>query len=134
MARYVTTNLRFSQETYRELQDQARRRRATVAALVREAVGRYLGRADGSGHVPFGEDPADALVGCVERSGGDESINHDHYLHGWAKEVEGEGAGGRASSWSLVASSRAAATSCCSPIPTSCAARSTAWLASATSA
>ena len=72
MARYVTTNLRFAEETYRELQYRAGRRGAPVALLVREAVDRYLGRAAGSAEVPFGEDPADGLIGCVERSAGDE--------------------------------------------------------------
>jgi hypothetical protein len=38
--------------------------------------------------MPLGDDPADAFIGCVEVSGGDESVNHDHYLYGWPKESE----------------------------------------------
>jgi len=79
MSRYVTTNVRFPEATYRELQHQAGRRRMPLASLVREAVDRYLGRADDASHLPFGEDPADVLVGCVPTSGSDESVNHDHY-------------------------------------------------------
>jgi hypothetical protein len=78
MTRYRTTNLRFAEATYRELRYQAGRRGTTLASLVREAVDRYLGRADQGPEVPFGHDPADALVGCVSASAGDESIHHDH--------------------------------------------------------
>src|SRR5215510_2673444 len=94
MARYVTTNVRFPEATYRELQHQSGRRRVPLASLVREAVDRYLGRAEDAGRLPFGEDPVDGLVGCVETSGGDESINHDHYLYGWPKETASEAPGG----------------------------------------
>ena len=87
MSRYITTNLRFAEETYRELRYRAGRRGVPLASLVREAVDRYLGRT-GEGHLAFGEDPVDALVGSVERSGGDESVQHDHYLYGWPKETE----------------------------------------------
>ena len=38
-------------------------------------------------HILFGDDPADALVGSADGSAGDESINHDHYLYGWPREV-----------------------------------------------
>src|SRR5438093_1065739 len=94
MPRYVTTNLRFPPETYRELQYQASRRRTTLASLVRESVERYLGRGAGGEAVPFGEDPADAYVGSITSAAGDESVNHDHYLYGWPKEEDSEAAGG----------------------------------------
>ncbi|MGH7322081.1 MAG: hypothetical protein ACRELA_20995 [Candidatus Rokuibacteriota bacterium] len=38
MSQYLTANLRFTAETFRELRYQAGRRGTTVAALVREAV------------------------------------------------------------------------------------------------
>ena len=85
MKRLVTTNLRFSDDMYRDLRHQARRRGTTLAAVVREAVAVYLGRTDESNEIPFGDDPADALVGLVKHSFGDESVNHDHYLYGWDK-------------------------------------------------
>jgi len=91
MARYVTTTLRFPEETYRDLRYRAGRRGVPLATLVREAVDQYLGRT-GESHLAFGEDPADALVGSVERSGGDESIQHDHYLYGWPTPHRDSGA------------------------------------------
>jgi hypothetical protein len=86
MPHYVTTNLRFDEPTYRELRYQAGRRRVPLAAIVREAVDRYLGRADDDTRAADTQDPADALIGCVEGSAGDESVNHDFYLYGWPKE------------------------------------------------
>ena len=38
--------------------------------------------------IAFGDDPADALVGGADESSGDESVNHDHYLYGWATEID----------------------------------------------
>ena len=68
MARYVTTNLRFDEATYRDLRHQAGRRGVPVALIVREAVDRYLGRGEETTRLPFGDDPADAIMGCVEGS------------------------------------------------------------------
>jgi len=88
MVRYKTTNLRFSEETYRELRYQAARRGKSLASLVRESVDRYLGRTDENDGIPFGDDPVDALVGSIAGGPGDESVNHDHYLYGWPKEED----------------------------------------------
>jgi len=85
MARYVTTNLRFTEGSYRELRYQAHRRGTTLATLVREAVDRYLGRSADGPSLAFGDDPADGIVGSVTGSPGDESVNHDHYLYGWSR-------------------------------------------------
>jgi len=85
MARYITTNLRFPEDSYRELQYRAKRRGQTLATVVREAVAQYLGRDDRTAPIPVGSDPADALIGSVEGSSGDESVNHDHYLYGWPR-------------------------------------------------
>ena len=90
MPRLITTNLRFLEGTYRELRYQAARRGVPLATLVREAVDRYLGRTDEGTAVPLGSDPADALIGAVTGSAGDESVNHDHYLYGWSKETDGK--------------------------------------------
>jgi hypothetical protein len=86
MPKLVTTNLRFPEESYRELQLQARRCGTTLAGLVREAVEQYLGRDQLGRALALGADPADGLIGCLEGSAGDESSNHDHYLYGWPKE------------------------------------------------
>src|SRR5438093_10516706 len=95
MARLVTTNLRFPETTYRELRYHAARRRVPVALIVREAVDRYLGRSDDDETpIPLGSDPADALIGSMSGSAGDESVNHDHYLYGWPKEAAAEAPGG----------------------------------------
>jgi len=90
MTRYITTNLRFSEETYRQLQYQAARRKTSLAFLVRESVDRYLGRSPEADSRAFGEDPLDRWIGAVASSGGDESVNHDHYLYGWPKETDRE--------------------------------------------
>jgi hypothetical protein len=93
MARYVTTNLRLPAETYRELRYQAARRGTTLAAVVREAVARHLGRADEGAPLAVGEDPADAMIGSVGAPVADEAVNHDHYLYGWPRETEDEAPG-----------------------------------------
>ena len=95
MAKLVTTNLRFPEETFRELRYHAARRRVPIALVVREAVERYLGRTDEDTEIPFGSDPADAFIGCVASGAGDESVNHDHYLYGWPRETDGEASAGR---------------------------------------
>jgi hypothetical protein len=94
MARYVVTNLRFPEQTYRELRYAALRRGVSVASLVRESVDRYLGRNEDDKPIPFGEDPFDKWIGAFHGSAGDESVNHDHYLYGWPKETELEASGG----------------------------------------
>ena len=66
MPRYVTTNLRLPEAVYRELQLRASRRGRSLASLVRESLDRYLGGDADSEDLPFGSDPADALVGSVE--------------------------------------------------------------------
>jgi hypothetical protein len=90
MTRYVTTNLRFPEETFRELKYEASRRGTSLASVVRESVDRYLGRAPESEAPKFGEDPMDGWIGAIASSAGDESSNHDHYLYGWPKETKRE--------------------------------------------
>ncbi len=90
MTRYVITNLRFSEEAYRELRYEASRRGTSLASLVRESVDRYLGRAAEAEAPEFGKDPMDGWIGAVSSSAGDESSNHDHYLYGWPKETDRE--------------------------------------------
>src|SRR5438552_8267182 len=94
MVRYVTTNLRFPEEAYRELQYEASRRGTSLASLVRESVDRYLGRAPEAEAPEFGKDPMDSWIGAITPSPGDESTNHDHYLYGWPKETKREATGG----------------------------------------
>src|SRR5438093_9701499 len=88
------TLLRFPETLYRALKQLARRRRTTLAALVRESVERYLGGGATVPGVAFGDDPADSIVGSVGSPARDESVNHDHYLYGWPKEKSHEGARG----------------------------------------
>ena len=77
MSRYVTTNLRLEKAIFRELRHHAQRRQTTVASVVREAVSRYLGRGADNAAIPFGDDPADELVGAVTGGARDEGVNHD---------------------------------------------------------
>jgi len=88
MARYVRTALRFSEESYRELQYEASRRGSSLASLVREAVYRYLGRTPESDARRAERDSMDRWIGAIASSAGDESTNHDHYLYGWPKETK----------------------------------------------
>lgn len=97
MTRYVTTILRFPEETYLELRQQASRRGLAMADLVRDAVARYLGREEAAAEADA--DPIDALVGCIASDRDhpvpdDESVNHDHCLYGWPREGEHEAPGG----------------------------------------
>src|SRR5262245_42832497 len=94
MKRLKATILRLTEEVHGELRHQARRRGTSLACLVREAVDQYLGRAAGGASPAFGDDPADAIIGSLSGSTGDESVNHDHYLYGWPKEDGGEAPGG----------------------------------------
>src|SRR5207247_9462831 len=69
---------------------QAGRRNGPRAQPARDAVRRYLGRAQQRAAMPLGADPADAIIGSVTGGPDDESVNHDHYLYGWPKETEDE--------------------------------------------
>lgn len=93
MSRDVTTNLRFPERIYRDLQYAAGRRGVSMAAIVREAVAVYLGRADEAVAIPIGDDPADRLIGSVSADVTDESVHHDRYLYGWTSEGASEAAG-----------------------------------------
>jgi hypothetical protein len=90
MPRDVTTNLRFPESLYRDLQYAAERRGVSMAAVVREAVSSYLGRADDTQAIAIGEDPADRLIGSVAFGPDDESVNHDRYLYGWPADASNE--------------------------------------------
>ena len=94
MSDYITTNLRFPKTVYRELRHHAERRRVALASVVREAVEQYLGRSDTVPPIPFGDDPADAIIGSLDHGARDESTQHDHYLYGWPKETAREASGG----------------------------------------
>src|SRR2546425_153474 len=92
MPRDITTNLRFPERIYRDLQYTAEHRGISMASVVREAVAVYLGRGDADA-IPMGEDPADRLIGSIARGPDDESVNHDRYLYGSRPEVRDETAG-----------------------------------------
>ena len=87
MSRYVTTNLRFPEETFRELKYEASRRGTSVASLVRASVERFLGRPPENEAPALGGDPMDRWIGAISSSAGDESSNHDHHIYGWPKEI-----------------------------------------------
>ena len=92
---FTTTNLRLPRGPYDELRHEAQRRRTSVASVVRMAVAQYPGHTHASAAIPFGEDPADAQAGSVDADASDESVNHEHYLYRWPKEVERDAARGR---------------------------------------
>ena len=55
MPRDITTNLRFPERVYRDLQYAAVRRGTSMACVVREAVAVYLGRTDDAPAIPVGK-------------------------------------------------------------------------------
>jgi hypothetical protein len=57
MPRDVTTNLRFPEDVYRDLQHAAERRGTSMAFIVREAVAAWLGRTRDAESIPIGADP-----------------------------------------------------------------------------
>src|SRR5438093_1466054 len=93
MPRDITTNLRFPEGIYRDLQYAAERRGTSMASVVREAVAVYLGRTADTEGIPVGEDPADRLIGSVGFGPDDESVNHDTYLYDWSQQAGGKAAG-----------------------------------------
>ena len=93
MARDITTNLRFPERVYRDLQYAADRRGVSMASVVREAVAVYLGRAEQVDAIQVGDDPADRLIGAIAGGQDDESVNHDAYLYGWPRNARDEAAG-----------------------------------------
>src|SRR5579862_5566072 len=96
MTRQVTTNLRFPRELYDDLRYEAARRRTTLAAVVREAVEAYVGRADRTASSAAEADPLDKWIGAVAAPVTDESVHHDRYLYGWGGQEapNDEAAGG----------------------------------------
>ena len=90
MARDITTNLRFPERIYRDLQYASERRGISMASVVREAVAAYLGRTAEAEAIPVGGDPADRLIGSITSGPDDESVNHDRYLYGSPAEVSDE--------------------------------------------
>src|SRR5438094_424229 len=93
MPRDITTNLRFPERIYRDLQYAAERRGISMAAVVREAVASYLGRTADGQAIPVGDDPADRLIGSVASGPDDESVNHDRNLYGWPDATTDEAVG-----------------------------------------
>jgi hypothetical protein len=74
------TQLYLEPRTFRTLELLARRRRASVAKLVREALQRYLEEQDPERL--YLEDPIWGLEGLVQGHQSDGAARHDDYLYG----------------------------------------------------
>ena len=72
------TQIYLEEELDRELRAAAAAEGRSAAAVIREAVRRYLAGVD---H-PRSEDPFLAIAGSVSGRAKDGALNHDHYLYG----------------------------------------------------
>jgi plasmid stability protein len=77
----VSTNVRLPAELFRELKARAYREGRSVAAVLRDAVARYLHGEPGSARDPLAE-----FIGSFDSGVGDLGAEHDHYLYGVPKK------------------------------------------------
>lgn len=76
------TQVYFPKDLYRRLEKKARKESKSSAAVIREAVERYL---DQEREIDWENDPLFKAAGFFSSKEGDLSINHDHYLYGAEK-------------------------------------------------
>jgi CopG-like RHH_1 or ribbon-helix-helix domain, RHH_5 len=76
------TQVYFPEKLYREVRKRAKAESKSVAAVVREAVERYLKDKE----VDWESDPFLKAAGFFKSDSGDLSLNHDHYLYGAKKK------------------------------------------------
>jgi plasmid stability protein len=76
------TQIYLEEELDRELRTVAAAEGRSAAAVIREAVRRYLAGREHAGQ----EDPFLAIAGSVAGRAKDGALNHDHYLYGAPRE------------------------------------------------
>lgn len=76
------TQVYFPKELYRRIEKKAKKESKSSAAIIREAVERYLGEEQ---EIDWENDPFFKAKGFFESADGDLSTNHDHYLYGAEK-------------------------------------------------
>jgi len=79
------TQVYFSEKMYRDVQKRARVESKSVAAVVREAVQKYITEKE----IDWENDPILKLAGIMKTGATDLSLNHDHYIYGVKKRTEG---------------------------------------------
>jgi predicted transcriptional regulator len=77
------TQVYFPKDLYRRLEKKAKIESKSSAAVIREAVERYLTE---EREIDWENDPIFKLAGIMESGAGDLSVNHDHYLYGAPKK------------------------------------------------
>jgi predicted DNA-binding protein len=77
------TQVYFPKEVYRRIEKKARKESKSSAAVIREAVERYL---EEERDIDWENDPIFKLAGIFASEEGDLSVNHDHYLYGAEKK------------------------------------------------
>lgn len=73
------TQIYFPLDLYRRIEERAQRESRSSAALIREAVGRYLAETDREA-IDWAGDPVFGLAGIADSGLGDLSKKHDRYL------------------------------------------------------
>jgi len=79
------TQVYFPKELFRRLEKKAKKESKSSAAVIREAVERYL---EQEREIDWDNDPIFKLAGIMDSGVGDLSVNHDHYLYGAPKKVK----------------------------------------------
>lgn len=80
------TQVYFPEKLYRDVQKRAKEESKSVAAVVREAVEKYLSDRE----IDWENDPIFKAVGFIKSDVSDLSENHDLYLYGREKDRKGE--------------------------------------------
>ncbi len=81
------TQVYFPKDLHRRIEKKARKESKSAAAIIREAVTRYLKEEP---VIDWENDPIFKAAGFFESEDGDLSINHDHYLYGAEKRSIGK--------------------------------------------
>lgn len=79
------TQVYFPKDVYQRIEKKAKKESKSSAAVIREAVLRYL---EEEREVDWESDPLFKAVGFIKSGVTDMSINHDHYLYGMPKKSE----------------------------------------------
>lgn len=78
------TQVYFPMSVYLRIERKAKETSQSSAAIIREAVDKYLGE----GSIDWGNDPFFKTVGIMESAIGDLSERHDRYLYGKKEAVK----------------------------------------------
>lgn len=80
------TQVYFPAELYKKVEKRAKKESRSSAAIIREAVARYLEKEEEK-EIDWENDPFVKAVGFIKSGVGDLSVNHDFYLYGMKKKA-----------------------------------------------